>query len=144
LNPNVNPNAIVLPAIAMFFLTATLIARMGFLRVRAVQRGEIPIAYYRLYNEGEQPDRLQQIGRHVQNHFEAPPLFYAVLLFLYVTSAVTPLSVGLAWLYVGLRAVHSVVHLGRNDVRRRLIVWATSMLVLASLWIVLLVHVARR
>ena len=138
-----NPNAIVLPAIAMFFLTATLIARMGFLRVRAVQRGEISIAYYRLYNEGEQPDRLQQIGRHVQNHFEAPPLFYAVLVFLYVTGGVTPVSVGLAWLYVGLRAVHSVVHLGRNDVRQRLIVWATSMLVLSSLWIVLGVRVAR-
>jgi hypothetical protein len=139
----VNPNAIVLPAIAMFFLTATLVARMGLLRVRAVQRGEISIAYYRLYNEGLQPDRLQQIGRHVQNHFEAPPLFYAVLLFLYVTGAVTPFSVGLAWLYVALRGVHSAVHLGRNDVRQRLIVWATSMLVLASLWLVLLARVVR-
>jgi len=140
----VNPNAIVFPAIAMFFLTATLVARMGFLRVRAVQRGEISIAYYRLYNEGLQPDRLQQIGRHVQNHFEAPPLFYAVLLFLYVTGGVTPVSVGLAWLYVILRAVHSVVHLGRNDVRQRLMVWASSMFVLACLWVVLLVSIARR
>jgi len=139
----VNPNAIVLPAIAMFFLTATLVARMGFLRVRAVQRGEISIAYYRLYNEGLQPDRLQQIGRHVQNHFEAPPLFYAVLLFLYVTGGVTPVSVGLAWLYVGLRGVHSLVHLGRNDVRQRLMVWTASMLVLASLWLVLLARIAR-
>jgi hypothetical protein len=136
-----NPNAIVLPAIAMFFLTATLIGRLGFTRVRAVRQGEVSIGYFRLYNEGEQPDRLQQIGRHVQNHFEAPPLFYAVLLFLYVTSSVTLVSVGLAWLYVGLRAVHSVVHLGHNDVRQRLMVWASSMLVLASLWIVLLVSV---
>lgn len=143
MNPSLNPNAIVLPAIAMFFLTATLIGRMGFLRVRAVRRGDVSITYYRLYNEGVQPDRLQQIGRHVQNHFEAPPLFYAVLLFLYVTGGVTPVSVGLAWLYVVLRAVHSVVHLGRNDVRQRLMVWATSMLVLASLWLVLLVRVAR-
>ena len=138
-----NPNAIVFPAIAMFFLTASLVARMGFLRVRAVRRGEISIAYYRLYNEGLQPDRLQQIGRHVQNHFEAPPLFYAVLLFLYVTGGVTPVSVGLAWLYVGLRAVHSVVHLGRNDVRQRLMVWATSMFVLGCLWLVLLIRIAR-
>jgi hypothetical protein len=128
----------------MFFLTAMLIARLGFTRVRAVRRGEISIGYFRLYNEGVQPDRLQQIGRHVQNHFEAPPLFYAVLLFLYVTGSVTLLGVGLAWLYVGLRAVHSLVHLGRNDVRQRLLVWASSMLVLASLWLVLLVSIARR
>jgi hypothetical protein len=139
-----NPNAIVFPAIAMFFLTAMLIARLGFTRVRAVRQGEISIEYFRLYNEGVQPDRLQQIGRHVQNHFEAPPLFYAVLLFLYVTGSVTLLGVGLAWLYVGLRAAHSLVHLGRNDVRQRLLVWASSMLVLASLWLVLLVSIARR
>lgn len=133
-----NRTAIVYPAIAMFFLTATLIARMAYLRIRAVQRGEISVRYFRLYNEGEQPDALQLIGRHVQNHFEVPPLFHAIVLFLYVTESVTPLAVGLAWGYVGLRCVHSAVHLGGNDVRRRLQVWATSLAVLTGLWLVLL------
>jgi hypothetical protein len=136
--------AIVFPAIAMFFLTASLIARMGYLRVTAVQRGEISIRYFRLYNEGEQPDRLQLISRHVQNHFEAPPLFYVVVLFLYVTQSVTPLAVALAWGYFALRCVHSVVHLGRNDVRRRLQVWATSGLVLTGLWLLLLLSLLSR
>ena len=131
-------NAIVFPAIAMFFLTASLIARMAYLRITAVQRGEISIRYFRLYTEGEQPERLQLIGRHVQNHFEVPPLFYAVVLFLYVTESVTPLAVALAWGYVALRCVHSFVHLGSNDVRRRLQVWATSLLVLSGLWLLLL------
>ena len=71
----------------MFFLTVALIARMAYLRyLTAVQRGEI-LRYYRLYNEGEQPPALQLIGRHVQNHFEVPPLFHAAVLFLYVTEA---------------------------------------------------------
>jgi len=134
-----HPSAIVYPAIAMFFLTAALIARLGYLRIGAVQRGEISIRYFRLYTEGAQPEALQLIGRHVQNHFEVPPLFYAVVLFLYVTGSVTPLAVGLAWLYVASRCVHSWVHLGRNDVARRLLVWATSLLILAALWGVLLV-----
>jgi hypothetical protein len=134
-----NPTAIVFPGIAMFFLTFAAILLLGYRRVTAVQRGEVNLRFFRLYNEGTQPDALQQIGRHVQNHFEVPPLFYAVLLFLYVTGSVTALSVGLAWLYVALRGLHSFIHLGSNDVRRRLQVWASSVFVLAGLWLCLLV-----
>jgi hypothetical protein len=140
----VDRSAIIFPAIAMFFLTASLIARLAYLRIGAVQRGEISIRYYRLYNEGDQPEALQQIGRHVQNHFEVPPLFYAVVLFLYVTESVTPLAVGLAWGYVALRCLHSFVHLGGNDVRRRLQVWASSLLVLSGLWLLLLISLLSR
>jgi hypothetical protein len=122
----VDPNAIVYPAGAMFFLTFSLVVRMAYLRITAVQRGEISIGYFRLYIVGVQPDHLQLIGRHVQNHFEVPPLFYAVLLFLYVTGSVTALGVGLAWLYVALRVVHTLIHLGPNDVTLRLAAWASS------------------
>ena len=138
------PTAIVFPAIAMFCLTMSMVARMAYLRVTAVQRGDVPIQYYRLYYEGVEPDRLRQIGRHVQNHFEVPPLFYVAVLFLYATGSVTPLGVGLAWLYVALRAVHSFVHLGRNDVTLRLAVWASSALVLGGLWLALLVSLLSR
>lgn len=108
--------AIVYPAIAMFFLTAALIARLAYLRVGAVQRGELSIRYFRLYTEGVQPDVLQLIGRHVQNHFEVPPLFYAVVLLPYVTESVT----------------------------RRLQLWASSPLILTGLWLVLLISLLSR
>jgi len=140
----VDATTIVYPAIAMFFLTLSLIVRLGVQRVGAVRSGQISVAYYRLYNEGVQPDHLQQIGRHVQNHFEVPPLFYVVLLFLYVTGSVTALAVALAWLYVALRVVHSAVHLGRNDVRQRLIVWMSSVAALAALWVLLGVSLLSR
>jgi hypothetical protein len=52
--------------------------------------------------------------------------------------------VGLAWGYVGLRCVHTAVHLGGNDVRRRLQVWATSLLVLSGLWLLLLISLLTR
>jgi hypothetical protein len=140
----VDPSAIVYPAVAMFLLTLSLIVRMAYLRVSAVRRGEVSIRYYRLYNEGEQPEALQQIGRHVQNHFEAPPLFHVVTLFLLVTGGVTPLAVGLAWAYVGLRGVHTVIHLGRNDVRQRLLAYGASMIVLTTLWLLLLASLLTR
>jgi hypothetical protein len=81
------PSAIVFPAIAMFFLTSGMIGLLAIRRLTAVRRGEISLAYFKLYNLGMQPDALQQIGRHVQNHFEVPPLFYVVVLFLDVRRA---------------------------------------------------------
>lgn len=135
-------SAIIFPAVAMFLLTFSVIAYMGGSRLAAIRRGDVSIRFYRLYNEGEQTARLQAIGRHAQNHFEVPPLFYIAVLFLYVTSSVTPLAVSLAWLYFASRCVHSFIHLGSNNVTHRFIAFAVSGLILAGLWILLLLSVA--
>jgi hypothetical protein len=135
-------SAIIFPAVAMFMLTCSVIAYLGGSRLAAIRRGDVSIRYYRRYNEGEQTARLQVIGRHAQNHFELPPLFYIATLFLYVTGSVTPIAVALAWLYFASRCVHSFIHLGSNNVTHRFIAFAVSGLILAGLWIVLLLSVA--
>jgi hypothetical protein len=135
-------SAILFPAVAMFMLTFSVLFYMGASRVSAVRRREVSLRYYRLYNEGEQTPRLQQIGRHAQNLFEVPPLFYIVVLFLYVTGSVTPAAVSLAWLYFALRCVHSFIHLGSNNVNHRFAAFVSSGFVLAALWVLLLVSVA--
>ena len=133
------PTAILYPGAAMFFLTFAVIANLGANRFRAVRRREISGGYYRLYNEGEEPARLRVLTRHAQNHFEVPPLFYLVLLFIYVTGHATGLTVGLAWLYFASRCVHSYIHLGTNNVAHRFGAYAAGGLVLATLWLTLLV-----
>ena len=135
-------SAIIFPVVAMFMLTFSVVAYTGRSRLVAIRRGDVSIRYYRRYNEGEQTARLQVIGRHLQNHFEVPPLFYAVVLFLYVTGSVTPTAVALAWLYFASRCVHSFIHLGSNNVTHRFIAFAGSGLILACLWILLLTAVA--
>jgi hypothetical protein len=137
-----DPSAILFPAIAMFALTASVVIYAGGSRVAAIRRRDVSIRYYRLYNEGEQPPRLQLLGRHMQNHFEMPPLFYIGVLSLYVTGGVTPLAVALAWLFFGLRCVHSFIHLGSNDVTHRFFAFALSGFVLIGIWILLLVSLA--
>ncbi len=135
-------SAIIFPAVAMFMLTFSVVAYTGVSRLAAVRRGDVSIRYYRRYNEGEQTARLQVIGRHLQNHFEVPPLFYAAVLFLYVTGSVTPAAVALAWLYFASRCVHSFIHLGSNNVTHRFIAFGVSGVILTCLWILLLVAVA--
>ncbi len=135
-------SSIIFPAVAMFMLTFSVIAYTAGSRLAATRRGEVSIRYYRRYNEGEQTPRLQVIGRHAQNHFEVPPLFYIALLFLYVTGSVTPIAVALAWLYFASRCLHSFIHLGSNNVTHRFIAFAGSGLILMGLWGQLLLSVA--
>jgi hypothetical protein len=133
------PTAIVYPGIAMFFLSFAMVLNLGRSRLAAVRRRDVSLKYYRLYNEGEQPARLQLLSRHVQNHFEVPPLFYVALLFLLATGSVTPVAVVLAWAYFLSRCLHSYIHLGSNDVSRRFLTYGASGLILAGLWVCLLV-----
>jgi hypothetical protein len=135
-------SSIIFPAVAMFMLTFSVIAYLAGSRLAAIRRGDVSIRYYRRYSEGEQTPRLQVIGRHAQNHFEVPPLFYIALLFLYVTGSVTPIAVALAWLYFASRCLHSFIHLGSNDVTHRFIAFALSGLTLICLWVLLLLSVA--
>jgi len=136
-------NAILYPGIAMFFLTFAMVLYLGVSRYSAVQRGDVSIKFYRLFADGQQPERLQLISRHVQNHFEVPPLFYVVLLFTHVAGAVTAFAVGLAWLYFLSRCLHSYIHLGSNNVSRRFFTYAASGFILGGLWLSVLVSLLR-
>ena len=69
-----------------------------------------------------------------RNLFEAPVLFFAVCCALAITDTVTPLQLTLAWTYVGLRAVHSFIHVTYNRVMHRFAVFAASMICLFVMW----------
>ena len=77
------------------------------------------------------------------NHLlEQPVLFYAVALTLAVLGAADPISVTLAWAYVSLRVVHSLVQATVNIILLRFAVFVLGSVVLAGLairaaWVVL-------
>lgn len=134
------PEAILFPSIAMFFLSAAMLFRLGAMRFHASKAREVHMSYYALYRDNQaEPDYLRVMSRHAQNHFEIPPLFHVGVLMTYVTQQVSVWAVGLAWAYVVLRAMHSFVHLGSNNVNHRFSVFALSSTVLMVLWARLLV-----
>jgi hypothetical protein len=55
----------------------------------------------------------------------------------FVIAAVTPVSLAMAWLYVGLRVAHSLIYLTYNHVVHRFAVFATSNLVVVAMLILL-------
>ena len=62
-----------------------------------------------------------------------PTQFYAIALALIYLEANDPLTVNLAWGYLGIRVVHSLVQALANPIMPRFYIFATSSMVLAGL-----------
>jgi len=71
---------------------------------------------------------------HNYNHLhEAPTVFYAVALLLAIVGRGDGLNADLAWAYVGLRFLHSLVQVTVNKVMLRFMLFALSTLCLLAL-----------
>jgi hypothetical protein len=132
------------PAAAMFALTAVAVFRLAYLRLGAIRRGEIDPRFYRDLRNGTEPGPAYVAARHVANLFEAPVLFYVIVLIAFTTAQSGWLIVALAWLYVALRAAHTWVHLTSNVVLLRFRLFAASWIVLILLWLAVFAGLATR
>ncbi|MCG8425842.1 MAG: MAPEG family protein [Chromatiales bacterium] len=127
-------SAIFFPVAGMAFLTLVVGVRLLQLRMRAVYKDGLNPGYFS-YNRGAKlPDYLIKATQHYDNLFEMPLLFYLVALFVVLFEQVDLVYTLLAWCYLLLRAVHAVVHLGRNDLRQRRRLFLASSLVLYIMW----------
>jgi hypothetical protein len=74
-------------------------------------------------------------NRNYMNLLELPVLFYVVCVMLFSAGVASTSTLDLAWAYVILRVVHSLIHLTYNNVLHRLVAFAFSNFVLVALWI---------
>lgn len=81
------------------------------------------------------PDDVNKAANNFKNLCELPILFYALCLYLYVTGTVDAFYVVAAWLFVGLRVLHSGVHCTTNHVMTRFRLYMAGSL---ALWAMLL------
>jgi len=79
------------------------------------------------------PDSVRLAGNNLRNLFELPVIFVAVCFCIYLTGTVDVFYLRAAWLYVGLRAAHSLIHCTINRVNARFLVWFVSCIVLWTL-----------
>ncbi len=135
---------IIYPSFAMMALTIFCMVRLGLLRWVAVSRGEVDPRFFRLFRGYDEPEKLAAYSRHVVNLFEAPLLFYVIILTAFVTGQSGNWLWGLAWTYVALRFFHSYVHLTSNVVLIRFRIFVVSMLTLSTLLVVVLTNIMRQ
>ena len=134
LDVNSKPELIFAPCVAMGLWTCGQVLRLIAARVAALTNGVVPLKYYKLYNDGGEPEDLAKLSQHVENLFEAPPLFYAAVTALYLTKGVSRTALGVAWLYVVARVLHTLVHTGSNNIRHRFYAYGSSILATVALW----------
>ncbi len=79
------------------------------------------------------PDAARQAADNYNHLMEQPTIFYAAALAIAVAGHADGASVGLAWAYVGLRVLHSLIQASVNIVLARFAVFSLSTLVLAAM-----------
>ena len=127
---------ILAPMTALAALTFVVLGLIPIRRFQAVGKQEISGADFKFGESGNVPGYVSIPNRNYMNLLELPVLFYVIGLALFVTGRLSELQLGLAWSYVGLRAVHSLIHLTNNHVIARLTAFALSNFVLMAMWAV--------
>jgi hypothetical protein len=137
--------AILQPVMALVLWTLVMWVWLYATRIPAVRRLRVPLTPSQTkeaFNAQLPPDVRWKADNY--NHLlEQPTLFYAVALTLAVLGTGDPASVSLAWAYVGLRVVHSLVQATVNVILWRFAVFVLSSLVLAALALRAAAHVLR-
>jgi hypothetical protein len=129
------PSPLLLPMAALIGWTLIVLLLIPFRRVRAGLAGRLTPEDFRFGESARVPVEVSIPNRAWMNLLEAPVLFYALCLATIAAQAVDAVAVALAWTYVALRVVHSLIHLSYNRVMHRLAAFAASNAALALLWL---------
>ena len=123
-----------LPMFAMFMWIWVIILYALFHRIKAVRTRELHPKYFRTFSGATPPIWIEKQNRHITNLFECPPLFLIAGVLIIALKLEDGIFVALAWAFVALRIVHSIIHIGINHVIMRLSVFALSATVLVVIW----------
>ena len=136
-----NQDLMLLPLIAMFFLTFGIGVWMLKLRIKAVKEDGLNPGYFLLNKGAKLPDYLAKVSNHYANLFEFPIFFYAVCVALYAGNKTDTVYLMLAWGFVVMRYLHAYIHTTYNNIKHRRFAFLGSILMLASMWVLLFIEI---
>lgn len=130
--------AILQPVVALMIWTMIMWAWMYATRIPAMQKNPAIDTANLTGTTGaslraQLPDKVSWKADNYNHLHEAPTVFYAVALVLAIIGQGDGLNALLAWIYTGLRVIHSLVQVTANRVLVRFVLFALSSLVLISL-----------
>ncbi|RYF91454.1 MAG: MAPEG family protein [Caulobacteraceae bacterium] len=76
------------------------------------------------------PDGVRQVANNYNHLMEQPTIFYALAFITYLAGLQSPFTAGLAWGYVALRIVHSLIQNTVNRVPLRFLAFSLSTILL--------------
>ena len=126
--------SLVPPVLALVRWTFVMWVWLYATRIPALRAARVDlVAISRTGAKLDLPPEVTRVADNYNHLHEQPPLFYALALAAEHGAAVDGISVALAWTYVALRVIHSLVQATRNVITIRFYVFATASLVLLLL-----------
>jgi hypothetical protein len=125
------------PAVVLMIWTMVMWAWMYATRIPAMQKAQVDVD--RLVSDPDSsldrqlPAQVQWKAHNYNHLHEQPTVFYAVAIVLAIVGAGDGLNALLAWIYVGLRVIHSIVQVTANKVMVRFVLFSLSSVVLIAL-----------
>lgn len=129
-----------LPALILIIWTFALGIMTGLKRNNAVRAGETKIKEVALNNTSWQPEVLKW-GNNFNNLMQVPFIFYVIMIMSVLTKYHPSWFMVLAWAYVAIRMVHTVIHVTNNNVPKRFMAFIASNVVLMVLVFATLIKV---
>lgn len=135
-----NQNLIFAPMGALAALTFAVLGLVPIARFRAVFAGKVQPDDFKLGESPAVPADVSLFNRNYMNLLDLPTLFYAICLMFFVTGRVTGAVLSVAWVFVGLRLAHSLIHITYNHVFHRLSAFTAATAALSVLWLMFFLH----
>jgi len=121
--------ALLIPVIALILWTFTIFLIMAYGRLRFTKNPQD--AAHTKDIKGTMPAWVERTGDNYNHLFEQPVAFYVVTLSIALINSYDSLMVQLAWAFVVLRIIHSLVQLTFNMVLVRFLLFAAGWLIIA-------------
>ena len=131
---------ILLPVFVQIVLIFALLFWQGVLRGQSLRSGAVSLRNVAL-NEPNWPTKPTQVANNFNNQFQLPILFFVIVILSQVYSTTDWTMVGLAWVFVVSRIVHSYIHTSSNRFSLRFRAYTFGFLVLIVMWAVFAVKV---
>jgi hypothetical protein len=120
--------------LALVVWTLVMTAWMYAVRIPAIQKAGInPNDAREPTSLDALPLRVRQVAYNHNHLMEQPTIFYALVVYTYLAGQQNPLNLALAWAYVAVRVVHSLVQATVNVILLRFGIFVLGTLVLAAL-----------
>ena len=121
--------ALLIPVLALILWTFTIFLIMAYGRLRFTKNPQD--AAHTKDLRGLLPDWVERTSDNYNHLFEQPVAFYAITICIAIINNFDALIVQLAWAFVILRIIHSLVQLTFNMVLVRFLLFAAGWLVIA-------------
>lgn len=126
------PSPLLGPVVALVAWSIVMLIWLAIARAPYV-RGRLPNGARGADVEREHPGQANWPAHNYQHLMEQPTIFYAIVFALILMGFDAPINVYLAWGYVGLRIVHSIVQATVNVVRIRFLIFLLATVCLVGL-----------